>query len=159
MKTIIIYYSLSGHTGAVAKTMAAHLGECGLFELKEARIRAKMLTRLTGLFQAFLKKSAPIASIPDMRSYDMVILGTPIWSRGLPPAVRGFLETAAWQDIQLNVFVTYRYGGDDDVLREISTLVYERGGHVPQTMSLKRERFFGVDEADIQMALRNWTRD
>lgn len=156
MRTLLIYYSLSGHTRDVAKLIAGKLGDCELFELKSEKANPKMVTRLTGLYRSFLKKSEKVTSIPDSHNYDRVILGTPIWCRSLPPIVRGFLLAAPWQDINLNVYLTYRYGGDDDVLREITTLVFEGGGHVPQTMCLKRERFFGVEEADVVLALRNW---
>ncbi len=156
MRTLIVYYSLSGHTREAAEMIAGKLGDCTLFELKGEKRRPKILTRLAGWPQSFLKKSETPESTPGFDGYDRVILGTPVWCRGLPPVVRGFLETANWEDINLSAYLTCRYGGDDGALREITSTVYERGGHVPQTMCLMRERFFGVEEADVAMALRNW---
>jgi flavodoxin len=92
-KTLVIYYSRSGTTKALAQTLAASLG-ADLEEIVPLRIwdRGQMSYMRAGL-AAFIRSTWEVKpSVYDVSSYDLVLVGGPIWVGGIAPAVRGWLK-------------------------------------------------------------------
>ena len=91
-KTLIIYFSMTGHTEQVAHQMAESLG-ADLY-----RIQAKVAYTKKDLdwtipdSRANLEQKNPTSrplyqgNLPDIADYDTVILGHPIWW-GIPPRI------------------------------------------------------------------------
>lgn len=92
MKTLIVYYSRSGQTRLVAESLAK-LSGADLEEINDPTDRAGAKGYLKSGKEAFLKKLPPIEPIKkDLKDYDLVLVGTPVWAFTISSPVRAFLE-------------------------------------------------------------------
>ena len=94
MKTAIVYYSMSGNTKLVAEQMAAELN-ADLIPLipKKAYPDSGFKKFFWGGKSAVMgdkPKLEPYAF--DVYSYDLVILGSPVWAGTFAPPLRTFLK-------------------------------------------------------------------
>ena len=97
MKTLIVYYSMSGNTDFAAREIAARLGAALL------RIEPEKAYPDKGFKKFFWGgKSAVMAETPPLRPYgfaaedfDQIILGFPVWAGNLAPPLRTFLRDNA----------------------------------------------------------------
>lgn len=72
MKTVILYYSYSGHTKKVAEKLA-HTQNADLVEIKPAKETRGALAYLVGCPRAMRRKAVPIEPIAqDLSTYDMI---------------------------------------------------------------------------------------
>ncbi|MBA2123921.1 hypothetical protein B9J78_03155 [bacterium Unc6] len=92
MKTLVIYYSLTGATKMVADLIAERLN-CKSIEILEKENRKGIKEFLSGGKDAMFKKYSQIklSEQADISSFDTVIVGTPVWAFTMTPAVRSFL--------------------------------------------------------------------
>ena len=94
LKAVVVYFTVSGHTQAVAESVAAALG-ADLERIEAAKpLPSNMFVLLAvGGFAARMKRAwtARPAAL-KFGDYDLVIIGTPIWAWSLNPVVRGWLR-------------------------------------------------------------------
>ncbi|MEO0440711.1 MAG: hypothetical protein AAF067_07535 [Pseudomonadota bacterium] len=107
MKTLILYYSRTGTTETVANALAAEL------DAEIARIACRKYDG--GWFRYLLagydsvKGRLPPIDVPDLdfRSFDRVILGTPIWTSYPALPMRAFLSDKPELPDRISLFLTY----------------------------------------------------
>ena len=86
MKTLVIYYSLSGSTKREAERIASEL-QAELCEVKERKKRSGIAAFIPGCPQAMKRKATQIEPLTaDLASYDKIIIGAPIWASHPAPA-------------------------------------------------------------------------
>ncbi|MDO4967104.1 MAG: flavodoxin [Lachnospiraceae bacterium] len=111
MKRIIVYYSLSGNTEEVVKTIAERLG-CETLRIDTVKAMPKSFAAriLVGGGQVVMNKIPEIKPIDiDFSLYDEIFIGTPIWNSKGVPAINAFLS-------------------DDDICRKVTGLIITSGG-------------------------------
>jgi len=94
MKTLIAYYSYSGHTDKVAKIFADQLKAKGEVELLRLKPKNE-ITSFAGQCRAALtRKRAELdgAVKTDVSPYDLVIIGCPVWAFAPTPAMNTYLD-------------------------------------------------------------------
>ena len=92
MKTLVIYYSYTGHTAALAKVLAA-VESADIAEIRDAVRPATFKAYTSGCFAALRGKTWPIQPLDvDLAAYDRLILMSPVWAGNTPPAVNALLE-------------------------------------------------------------------
>ena len=97
MKSIIVYYSMSGNTDWAAREIAARLGA------ETLRIEPETAYPDKGFKKFFWGgKSAVMAEAPALRPYDFaaadyeqIILGFPVWAGTFAPPLRSFVRDNA----------------------------------------------------------------
>lgn len=93
-KTLIVYYSASGNTKYIAETMAKIIDA----DLAELVPKKKMNVSGVGYLgwgvrQLVRKEEREIEPISyNVADYDLIIIGTPVWTYTLTPPVRTFLK-------------------------------------------------------------------
>ena len=88
MKTLVVFYSYSGHTRA----KACELEEAAT-EIKDVQRPGKMKAYTLGCLAAIRGRAWPIEPLPvDFADFDKFILLSPVWASNAPPAVNAFLE-------------------------------------------------------------------
>ncbi len=115
-KTLIVYYSLEGHTREIAEIMAKEI-TAETLELKPLKdISPGALKYMTGGSQV-VKKSTPKlqAYDVDFNDYDLIIIGTPVWAWTYTPAIRTFLTKERIAGKKIALFCTNR-GGEGSTL-------------------------------------------
>lgn len=96
MKTVIIYYTFGGSTKKEAESLAAKLN-APVFRVKEARKRSLFASFIPGGYLAMARKAVAINALNvDLKEYDRIIIGCPVWAGYPAPAfnaVMGLLPT------------------------------------------------------------------
>lgn len=98
--TLVVYFSATGNTQAVAETIADTLG-ADLYEIvpEEPYTDADLNwndpdSRVNTEHEDPSARPAIAGGIPDLSSYDTILIGYPLWWREAPPIVWNFVETA-----------------------------------------------------------------
>lgn len=113
MKSLVVFYSLEDHTKLIADILSKELG-CDLLELKPEKEFPK-----TGLKKYFwggksaLSKEKPNLqnSLPDLKEYDTIFIGTPIWAGTYTPAINTFISDTAIHEKNIALFACHAGGG------------------------------------------------
>ena len=92
MNTLVLFYSYSGKTKAIAGELAAKESAV-LAEIKDVKRPGMLKAYAAGCFAAMKGKSWPIQpSDVDFAEYNRLILLAPIWANNPPPAFNAILE-------------------------------------------------------------------
>jgi len=92
MKTLVIFYSYTGHTKALAQAYAAK-ETADITEIQDVRKPGTLKAYTVGCFAAMRGKSWPIEPLKtNLSAYDRLILFSPVWASNPPPAVNALLE-------------------------------------------------------------------
>ena len=111
MNTLVVYFSASGNTARVAEVLAKATG-ADLFEIRPEKLYSKAdlnwknpLARCNK--EKLGKKDVPVAgSIENFDSYDIVLLGFPIWYGCAPNVVNTFAKAYNWTGKKVGIFAT-----------------------------------------------------
>ena len=122
MKTLVIYYSRSGNTRMVARRIADALG-AQIEELTDLVDRKGILGYLRSGREAFLGRRVKLNTIAnDLSSYDLVIIGTPVWNASLSSPIRTFLQDHAAALPRVAFFCTLGGRGRDRAFRQMELI-------------------------------------
>lgn len=103
---IVVFFSHSGRTRAVAEGIARELGA----HLEEIRLKkVKNSTPTPGMMLSRFRKGelpAIHTDFPDMGKFEEVILGGPVWGFNIDPPVLSFVESTHWSGKKVHLFVT-----------------------------------------------------
>lgn len=92
MKTAIVYYTFGGSTMKEAERLAAELNAT-LYCVKEAKKRSFLAAFIPGGLQARQRKSVAIQPLEiDLKEYDRIIIGCPVWAAYPAPAFNSIVE-------------------------------------------------------------------
>ena len=92
MKTLVVYYSYTGHTKNIANQLAER-ESADIAEIKDVSRPGKFKAFTMGCFAAVTGKAWPIeAPGEDLSAYDRLILLSPVWAGNPPPAVNAFIN-------------------------------------------------------------------
>jgi len=120
VKVLIVYYSRSGITRAVALRLSELL--CAdIEEIQDMSSRKGFVGFMRSGYQAFRKRGTMIGDlIRNPADYDVVVVGTPIWAERMASPVRSYLEQVRGL-IPIGVFCcTSQSGGYASVLEEMA---------------------------------------
>lgn len=113
MKTLVIYYSLEGNTKLIAETIAKETS-ADILELKTKKEYP------TGGFKKYLLggKSVLFNQKPelmeidvDIKEYDRIFIGTPIWVGTYAPPFNTFIENYNIENKKIGLFACHGGGG------------------------------------------------
>jgi len=92
MKTLVLFYSYSGSTKAIAEALAA-AESADLCEVKDVRRPGKLKAYTAGVLASIRGKAWPVKPFSaDLAEYDRIILLSPVWASNPPPAVVAAFE-------------------------------------------------------------------
>jgi flavodoxin len=93
MKTIVYYYSLTGHCEEIASIIASQMN-CNSEKIVEKKKRiSKGFLRFINGGSAIKKVTAEIENVSNNpEQFDRIIVVTPFWAASPTPAVRGFID-------------------------------------------------------------------
>jgi len=94
MKTLVTYYSYGGHTDRIAKMFGKMLESNGEVHVQRLKPAAE-IKGFIGQCRAAQKGHKAILTQGvrfDVASYDLVLIGSPVWALAPVPAINTFLE-------------------------------------------------------------------
>ena len=127
MKTLIVYYSMSGNTKQTAKAVGKNIG-ADLLALYPVKSYPD-----TGFKKYFWGgKSAVMGQKPKLQpyifnaeKYDTIIFGSPVWASSFAPPLRTFIEDnrAALENKRFAAYMCYMGSGDQKALAKLKKLL------------------------------------
>jgi flavodoxin len=126
MKTLIVFYSRTGNTKAVAKELAQNLN-ADLEEITETKPREEgVIGKIILSKDAILQNEVSINDLKrQIADYDLVVIGTPIWAWNMANPIRSFLNKYK-QDLSLKkvaFFATMGSNGDGRAFIQMEKLI------------------------------------
>lgn len=154
-KTLVVYFSATGHTAPIAKTAAALLN-ADLAEIIPAQAYTEAdLNYGNSQSRTSLEQNDSTARpeflpmVLDMDAYDTVIIGHPIWWGQAPKIVYTFLESWDFSGKTLTTFCTSASSGLGSSAENLKSSISA------DTRWLESRRFpIGTEEAEIAAWLR-----
>lgn len=123
-KILIAYYSFTGNTKLIADNIAK------IKKAKKVRIKPekdikdkKVLNIIKGAFQVVFKQKPDLdmAKI-ELKDFDVIFIGTPVWAGSLTPAVRTFLSENNFAKKKVVLFSTYE-GAPGKTFKDIEKIL------------------------------------
>lgn len=126
-RVLVVFYSRSGNTRRVGLDIAARLDADVEELLDDAHRRRGLIGFLRAGYDAFRGRAAAIRPTRrDPAAYDLVVVGTPVWSDSVTPAVRAYLEARRAALPAVAFFLTHGGSGRRRVLDQMETLAGKR---------------------------------
>ncbi|MFZ4397620.1 MAG: flavodoxin family protein, partial [Kiritimatiellia bacterium] len=124
MKTLVVFYSRTGHTRKVAEKLAGLLGAETEELIESGKDRAGVLGFMKAGRDAMLKRAVELASVTkDPASFDLVVLGSPVWAFTMCPAIRAYAAGHAGAIRKAAFFCTHGGGGASKSFTEAEAIL------------------------------------
>ncbi len=137
MKTLIVYYSLTGKTHVVAQTLAAELNADirRVEDVKKPSV--SFWFYISAGFRAIRGVETEIKPIDtSLQGYDRVFVGSPVWGGSPSTPINAFISKADFTGKDVVLFMTM--GGDNasGALKKMSERITKKGGNVVSFFAL-----------------------
>jgi len=128
-RAVVVHYSRTGHTKALALEISRLLIEAGL-QVDESIVRpTRQLGTLRAVQCVLAHKEEPVCHDPiDLTGANVLLIGTPVWGNGIAPYMRRFLMEAEHLCGMPVVLFTTCSREDKSAANELRQLVREHGG-------------------------------
>jgi flavodoxin len=143
MKSLVVYYSRTGKTKKVSESISKELGS-DLEEIVSKRGRNGPFGFLYSGYEAYRKMLTEIGETKnDPSTYDLVIIGTPIWSTRMSSPVRTYITKNKERFPKVAYFVTYGGTGLEKAMAELAELCGKKpvGTLAINTMNVAQDKY------------------
>jgi len=137
MKTLVVYYSLTGKTDVVAQALAKELGADVRRVEDVEKPSGGLWFIITGAISAIRGVESKIKPIDtDFRAYDRIFVGSPVWGGSPSTPINAFIANADFTGKEVIPFMTM--GGNDasGALKKMSERIEKKGGKVIGSFAL-----------------------
>lgn len=111
-KKLVVFYSLTGNTKFIAETIAKTI-KADLLEVKPK----KDIKKTGGMKYLWGGRQVIMKSKPDLmpfdknpEDYDIIFIGTPVWSWSFTPAIRSFFSKTGLKKKKIALFACHNGG-------------------------------------------------
>ncbi|MHB8964187.1 MAG: flavodoxin family protein [Saccharofermentanales bacterium] len=126
MKTVVVFYSLTGKTAEIAKAKARD-ENADLVELKDRKKLSMFGAYVFGSFKAMKQKKAKLQDFSaDFSQYDKVIVAMPVWASMPAPAFNNVVEVLP-SDKLVEVILASAGGDSKDASVKIRQALQSKG--------------------------------
>lgn len=137
MRRAIIYYSNSGTTDLVAKTLGKHLN-ADLIRIHDLKIRDGFKNRIFASINAFREtKTDIIPAKVDLTHYDTIYFGTPTWNGNPTPAILTIIDRCDLRAKDVILFATMDANRGESNIARLEEKVKLRGARVIESFTMK----------------------
>jgi len=136
MKTIILYYSFSGNTKALAVKKAGEIN-AALEEITETKKPSKPGAYFSGSYKAIKRRKTEINPVAcDLTGYDHIIIMAPVWAGKPAPAFNNIVELVP-SGKKIEIIMVSGGGGTKRSAKETKELFTARGCEVVNYTDVK----------------------
>jgi len=151
MKSLVVFYSLTGKTRLVSQVVAEALNAT-LVEIKETKPRKPgPFVYLTGGFAAITNRGSKISPVDvDLKQHERIFIGSPVWASRPAPAINSFIYKTNFEGRSVIPFFTM--GGDnaEKALANITAKIERSYGKVVGSFAVTSDKV--SDEAIMARA-------
>lgn len=155
-KVLVLYYSQSGNTELIATKIASVL-EADLLEVKlqnEQKYKG-FLNYLMGGFYVMTKQQPPIMPLTkDPKDYDLIFVGSPMWNRGVTPAIRTLLNNL--KGLNKKIYFFYTQKGNSQKLSSSIKQLIEPGNIFGGALSFRNVK---ANQGNRLVAAEKWATE
>ena len=135
MKTLVIFYSYTGHTKEIAQQLAAGKSY-EIAEIRDVNRPGFIKAYTAGCFNAVRGKSWSIQPLGlELEDYERFILLTPVWAGHTPPAVHAVLEILPEGKTVAVTMVSS--SGKSSCKKYVETVIQAKGGVLESFENIK----------------------
>jgi flavodoxin len=136
MKSVVIYYSYSGNTAAVAGVLADEIG-ADLVKTEDVIKPGKFKAYVLGAVAARKEKAWPVKPLNiDLSGYNRVFIGAPVWWGKQAPEINGVIDQLDLKGKKVVVFVTLGGHNSDEALKALAEKAMAKGGTVVSSFAI-----------------------
>jgi len=140
MKSLVVYYSLTGKTKLVAQVIAEVL-DATLVEIEERRPIPIPFVYLSGGFAAMTNRGREINPIGvDLKQYERIFIGSPTWGSRPAPAINSFIYKTNFEGRSIIPFFTMRGDNSEKALANITAKIEKNQGKVAGSFAITSYR-------------------
>lgn len=122
MRTLIVYYSLTGNTQKIAEALALAF-KADNERLQDRTVRSGVFGTLRTAYQALFSRPGEIRDVSaDPGQYDLLILGGPVWVMKLAPPMRSYILKEKKRFNKVAFFCTEGSSGGSGVFKAMEIL-------------------------------------
>ena len=156
MKSLVVYYSMTGKTRLVARAITEALNAT-LMEIEERRPIPIPFVYLSGGFAAITDRGSKINPVSvDLKQYERMFIGSPIWASRPAPAVDSFIYQIDFRGQSVIPFFTMRGDTSANALANITAKIERSQGKVVGSFAITSSR---VPEEEIIARAREAVRN
>lgn len=135
-RSLVVFYSLTGHTRAVAKEIASE-AHCEVGEIIDSAPRTAVWGRLRAMLEVLFGFRPQISyQGPDPKNFDTIVIGSPIWASHIASPISRFLSERRVDAGRIACFFCYGGQGAEAATAQITQAV----GKAPDyTLKIKDE--------------------
>jgi flavodoxin len=158
MKTLVVYYSLTGKTRLVAGAIAEALNAL-LVEITEKKTRKiGPFIYLIGGFGAMTNRRSKINPVDvDLKQYERIFIGSPIWASRPTPAVNSFIHQTNFGGRDVIAFFSMGGTTSERALANITAKIEKSQGKIAGSFAITSYR---VSDQEIitkaKEAVKDW---
>ena len=147
MKSLVVYYSLTGKTRLVAQAIAEALN-AALVEIRETKPRKPgPLIYLTGGYAAVMNRGSKINPIDvDLKQYERIFIGSPNWGDRPAPAINSFIYQTNFEGRSVIPFFTMGGDNSEKALANITAKIEKNQGRVAGSFAITS---YGVSDEEM----------
>jgi len=147
MKSLVVYYSLTGKTKLVAQAIAEALNTT-LVEVREKKTRKLgPFIYLVGGFGAITNRGSKTNPVDvDLKQYERIFVGSPIWASRPVPAVNSFIYHTNFEGRSVIPFFSMGGTTPEKALANITAKIEKRQGKVAGSFAITS---YGVSDEEI----------
>ena len=136
-KDLVVYYSYTGNTELVGKTLAEAL-KANTLKIEDVKVPTRDEAYGAGKEAAQQGKAWPIKPFnTDFSAYERIFVGCPVWFNMPTPQFNAFVDQVNFAGKQVVVFVTLGGGNPDKALKTMTEKIEAKGGKVVSSFSVK----------------------
>ena len=137
VKTLVVYYSLTGKTKLVSQVIAEALNATlsEITEIKPRKLGPSIYS--IGGFAAMTNRRSEINPIDvDLRQYETILIGSPIWGSRPAPAINSFIYRTNFEGRSIIPFFTMRGDNSEKALANVTAKIERSQGKVAGSFAI-----------------------
>jgi flavodoxin len=147
-KVLVVYYSRTGATRRLAEALAKAL-RADIEPIVDCANRSGIFGYLRSVAESLQKRSAPIKPMKtDPASYDLVVIGTPVWAWSVSSPVRSYLAANKERLPDVAFFCTMGGRGSERTFEEMQAVA----GKAPRAGCIATAREMASDAYGTHIA-------
>jgi len=137
MKSLVVYYSLTGNTKLVAQVIAEALNTTPVEIMETKPRKLRPLVYLIGGFQATMDRGSKVNPIDvDLKQYERIFIGSPIWNSRPAPAVNSFIYQTNLEGRSIIPFFTMGGDNSEKALANVTAKIEKSRGKIAGSFAI-----------------------